>query len=460
MNFMNLKLPLISVATLSLLLPSVVGFAADNVTTDGKVTFELDSSDMGIVQPGTNTHLLIDTDGADAVGSAGTKVEQATGDGFVQILFAPNFEFGTVKANYKADANYYCNELPAQAEGKTAGWIDPFVQVADYTDGTYSWSLDLEMSKRFESEQHVLVGATLKFLQIFNNNSDSNIFSDLGSKWNATDFSLNKFRKTRRDTGTTSVGVAATTLTNDGSYSKKIPILYHDAHNEMINGAKWSYTFGLPIKYESTSSDYNGPTVNSDSYVSRISQTKQQGGRTTAVQLFVPKEAKPKVGREYIAELTWSLSNTIQASDEFDFIGTWSPYLTDRIKLEVDSSVLDSMKNKWIPRAESGLMYADNTIIRIDGVAIHNGTDLSTLITANSNFEDVYGSNDNSFASVVGIFATLGDPNGMAIMNLIKGLEGEHVISFQYINPSSGAIDPKEYKFKIINESYGDHSGD
>ncbi|MDR0846890.1 MAG: WxL domain-containing protein [Lactobacillales bacterium] len=290
MDFRNLKLPLVTVVTLSLLAPT--GAFAATTETDGKVTFELDSSDLRIVQPGTNAH-LVDTNTTYPNfnilnnGAAGGAYAYDN-SGFVQLLFAPDFDFGTVKANYKDSATYDVLKIPAQvdsADWETGGYLNPFAQVADFTNGETDWKLDLTLASQFAtSPSDVLTGAYLKF-------GAGNVLNDVPLwSWPGTDTKL--------------VGGQATdTLNALGT----INILDHSSTNStMINGAKWSYVFGSVAAPQDLVDKVDGAAANT--YVDKIITGSRD--RTAGVQLVVPAAAKPKVGRLYTADLLWTLSST------------------------------------------------------------------------------------------------------------------------------------------------------
>ncbi|MDR0845934.1 MAG: WxL domain-containing protein [Lactobacillales bacterium] len=301
MDFKYLKLPLCTVATLSLLVPANV-LAAESTNTDGKVTFELDSSDLEIVQPGTNTHLLVDTTTDGKVGKSGLKVEQDDGEGFVKLLFAPNFDFGKVKANYKNDSTYSVQKIYAQADSKeggaarTAGYLNPFAQVADFTNGDYNWDLSLTLNSQFvnvNNSSDVINGAKLIFTQ-------GNILNDIsGFEWLTEDRSL----------------VSAELGHNGTEPTGSTTIMAHSSANGPIYGAKWSYVFGPTT--DTVVNDFDGPAINT--YIDRI--FADSSVKSDAVKLFVPSTAKPSVGKQYVADLLWTLTNTPTEVETYDWEG-------------------------------------------------------------------------------------------------------------------------------------------
>jgi hypothetical protein len=276
MDFKALKLSLSIVTTLSLL--GQVSASAAPTNTDGKVTFEFDTEDLGIVQPGTN--VLLNTGGDHPILSAGAGgAKSATEEnGFVQLLFAPHLDFGTVKADYKQEKSYPVLQMPVQATDKTKGFIDQFAQVVDYTDGTVKWDLNVQLASKFYSEEanHTLNATTINF-------ATGGILSDVADyAWSGTSLTAGSI--------------------SYGGGSKQV--LAHDSTDNMVNGAKWSYVFGLP---EVVTDAYNAVSVKAGGTVDRIHQNR---GTNSAINLVVPASDKPKVGKLYEADLLWTLSST------------------------------------------------------------------------------------------------------------------------------------------------------
>jgi hypothetical protein len=308
MNFKNLKLPLVTVVTLSLLAPTGA-FAADSVTTDGKVQFEFDTSDLKIVQPGTNAKLIQGEAVSDYnilnSGKSGSTYAYDDASGFVQLLFAPDFDFGTVKANYRDTGTYDVLKIKAQVDSagwETGGYLNPFAQVADFTNGEADWDLNLTLNSKFHNTEteHILNTSYLHF-------SVGNALSDVeGFLWDA-------------GAGNPDTKLADST---DLTYPNTINILHHDATDtNMINGAKWSYVFGSVGSPASLETKIDGAAANENVDIIGTSPA-----RTSGVQLVVPAADKPKVGKLYTADLLWTFSATPKATaltgtygvDDFD----------------------------------------------------------------------------------------------------------------------------------------------
>ncbi|MDR0846816.1 MAG: WxL domain-containing protein [Lactobacillales bacterium] len=274
MDFKNLKLPLLTVATLGAIAFGQVTASADPTQTDGKVTFEFDTEDVRIVQPGTNTtieHLQGSTSGE-------AKVETSA-KGFVQLLFAPNFDFGTVRANYKQDSTYSAKYITGSVEGRADKYLAPFAQVVDYSETSIDWNLKVELASQFTAGGHTLTNSTIKL-----HGDSGSILSDIAN-YAFAGASLNA-------TQTLSLGGDAAT------------ILSHAEGTADVNGAKWSYIFGPSATYDSGSDAW--PVDTTTYLVDKF--TTDSTAKTDAIQLEVPASAKPKVGREYHANLLWTLS--------------------------------------------------------------------------------------------------------------------------------------------------------
>jgi hypothetical protein len=256
-------------------LTTAAGVNAEETQTQGRVAFDGFEPDARLVQPGTNTTIIAPE------GAEGNKLE---GDGgFLQLLFAPDFNFGKVKANYKENKTYDAKVIEAYF-ASPGTYITPFAQVADMTMDDYDWNLNLELASQFEADGVPLVGASLLL-------HPGNILSDVENyPWSGSSYP------------------SSNALGNDGRNSESMTIFSHDPElNDAINGAKWSYVFGDT----GTQGALDAPSVyeTSGNWVAPLTTDSDQ--RTSCVQLEVPKEAHPKVGVEYKADLVWTLSSTL-----------------------------------------------------------------------------------------------------------------------------------------------------
>jgi hypothetical protein len=256
------------------------GAFAESTPTDGKVAFEFDTSDLRIVQPGTNSNL--DSEVLESEGDYGwCQVNENTSSGFVKLLYAPNFDFGTVKVNYKEESAYSVRQVPALVDDKTTGWLNPFAQVVDYTDGTFNWDLKLQLANKFTTGSDTLETTKLKI-------TTGNVLNDIaGITWDGTAY-------TNGGTDYFVPGAEAKTILSHAATSAN-----------MVNGAKWSYVFG-PV---STNHDetFDGTITGVDGKIDSITNTR---GKSDGVQLIVPAADRPKVGVTYHADLVWTLSST------------------------------------------------------------------------------------------------------------------------------------------------------
>ncbi|MDR0846807.1 MAG: WxL domain-containing protein [Lactobacillales bacterium] len=250
------------------------------VETDGRVNFEVDK-DMEIkpVQPGTKTPIYkLD-------GDSGVQINSETA-GFVRLLQAPNFHFGTVELDYTHSEIQECalvNQGDLEPNGKVREWHNPFVQVADYTDGTAPWELNVRLVSQFQEESsgHVLNGTKIIF-------ADGNVLSDTPNDFEPGASHLDKWEATIA-TGNSHQFLTSSALSKGGQYE--------------IHGQIWSWVFGDVVP---PTSGVDGDVTDASGLVNKL--TEDSTLRDLEVVLSVPRSARARVNVDYKAEFMWTLT--------------------------------------------------------------------------------------------------------------------------------------------------------
>ncbi|MDR0845903.1 MAG: WxL domain-containing protein [Lactobacillales bacterium] len=249
----------------------------DSAVTEVQIEF-LDSEDTGVVQPGTDVTMNIDSSGVQAM--VGNSVY-----GYVKLLFAPNLHFGEVVANYADSASYDVYRIPGTIPNKAApGWLNPFVQVADYSKGLSNWKLEVTLPEPFMSTStHSLSGASLTFNGVTT--------SDVPNlSWNQ---SADPSESQLAANSTLEVGESLT-------------IFSHDQAVTIPDQTRWSYVFGT---LQAPDDNYDAqPLLPATNNV--VDKIDSEMTRTSGVKLNVPRSAMPKVGEPYTTHLVWTISMT------------------------------------------------------------------------------------------------------------------------------------------------------
>jgi hypothetical protein len=266
--------------------------AGTEAVTDGTVSFRAPGpEDNKIVQPGTKDSITMDSSaGEDSTGIYITPGDdsEAADKGYVQLLFAPSFHFGTVVANYTDDSVYLADAIQVN-NSKVAGtkFINHFMQVADYSEGISEWNVNVGMETFSNDETgHVLAGTTISL-------HASNLLSDHNQSL----------------AGLGLLGVlganASAIIPTDGS---TIDALSHNT-TAATNGTRVSQVFGAVDTAKAN--DYQ--SVDATGNVANITTTK---GKNAGVHINVPRADRVQVGRQYQADITWTLSATFTSDED------------------------------------------------------------------------------------------------------------------------------------------------
>ncbi|MDR0846210.1 MAG: WxL domain-containing protein [Lactobacillales bacterium] len=306
----NYLLSSILLATLgaSLLAPASV-FAAYTATTDGDVTFKAPNPENnGIVQPGTNGVIKFDI-GADTgagKGNDGTVLLGTVANGYVQLLFAPSFHFGTVEADYTNETHDYPVNYLKVTDDATGGskethYIAPFVQVADYSAGTRAWGVTVTASAFTDTTQndtHVLAGTHI-YTKAPELRTDQAIALDTTPEGGLS----------LRGADTAITTSSTPVIAHAATYGSSLP-------TKAVNGNRVSALFALAAD---TVANNLSPAGNNYAAVAgqTIANIVTNGASSTeptttgAVYLKVPRSDQVRIGRQYHSNLTWTLSATL-----------------------------------------------------------------------------------------------------------------------------------------------------
>lgn len=237
--------------------------------TNGKVQFKESAGTGPIVKPGTDggdEDIIIPEGGGNS------------GGGALRIEFVPDFDFGTVEYKAGAQTIQAKNQKYTFANGadKTDKYVPSFVQVTD--------------ERGVNGQFKVVVGATT-----FKSTKGELVNSKINLNEETLTNTVYDFAPYAGETATRLTGLSATkAIPTDGTSS--IPVLSTQA-GKNAEGSKSSIVFGNGYTEAKV---YEAPDANDE--------TK---GRNTGVTLEKAASDQVLVGEAYVADLTWTLSDTI-----------------------------------------------------------------------------------------------------------------------------------------------------